>query len=111
MRVVADMFDFLKRDKRVCGAHTPQFRMGTNAPRPSKTPPMPSVAPPRSGTPVYNAPPMPDTAPCKDGFKSVWFDENGRIHIVDDVYITIGGVEYKILNVDVAPAERIVQDD
>ena len=100
------MFDFLKRDKRVRGAHTPQFRMGTNPPRPSKTPPMPSVATPRSETPVYKVPQTPDTAPCKDGFKSVWFDENGACHIVDDVYITIGGVEYKILgleHVDVVP--------
>ena len=63
------MFDFLKRNKRVCGAHAPQYRRGTNPPRPSKTPPMPSVAPPRSETPVYKAPPMPYTAPCKDESK------------------------------------------
>lgn len=108
MRKVVNMFDFLKRNKRVRGAYTPQYRRGTNPPppRPSKTPPMPSVAPPRSETPVYEAPPMPDTAPCKDEFKAVWFDENGACHIVDDVYIKIGGTEYKILGierVDVVP--------
>lgn len=90
-------------DARVGGAYAPRFRRMTDPP-----PPRPHKFP------GFQAPPMPKTAPCKDGFKAVEFDEDGHIHIVDDVYITIGGVKYKILgieSVDAAPVERIVQDD
>ena len=83
------MFGFLKKCKRESGAHTPRFRGDPPPPRPFG-----------ARTPEYDAPPMPDTPPCKDGFKSVWFDENGGCHIVDDVYVTIGGVEYKVLGVE-----------
>ena len=88
---MVDMFGLLKRRKKKHGAYAPPYRRHSSPP-----PPRPSGA----KTPEYCAPPMPDTAPCKDGFKSVWFDENGGCHIVDDVYVTIGGVEYKVLGVE-----------